>query len=215
MIQGLSLRMGSGGKALLGLGLLVALVCAGLVFERDGGAPVATVNTAAVVPTSLVNVSSSVKARVDKSVARVNRLKVSGSPAVAKQKVRAFAKTEVDKAIADAKERLGAKASQFSIGAIVCPILQALRAAFGSFFGGIFNALLVAFGCVPAPSGAVAAPVNNAPVNNAPTTGRPQRVRPIRRPGLTNRRPALTNRRPALTNRLPGIAPRRAARAGS
>ena len=43
--------------------------------------------------------------------------------------------------------------SQFSIQAIVCPILLFLRAAFGSFFAGIFDALLAAFGCITIPSG--------------------------------------------------------------
>ena len=39
-------------------------------------------------------------------------------------------------------------AAQFSIPAIVCPILLFLRAAFGPFFGGIFDSLLAAFGCI-------------------------------------------------------------------
>lgn len=178
MAQGFAWQMGKRGKMLLGLGLLIALACAGLLLERDGDAPLASVNTATVLPAAMVNVSPSLKTRVDSSVARVNRLKVSGSPAVATKKVKAFTKTEVDKAVQDAKGKLGAKASQFSIGAIVCPILQFLRAAFGPFFGGIFDSLLAAFGCNPAPSGAVAA----APTTSAPTNTRP--LRPNRRPGL-------------------------------
>ena len=43
--------------------------------------------------------------------------------------------------------------SQFSIQAIVCPILLFLRAVFGSFLAGIFDALLAAFGCITVPSG--------------------------------------------------------------
>ncbi len=43
--------------------------------------------------------------------------------------------------------------SQFSIQAIVCPILLFLRAVFGSFLAGIFDALLAAFGCITIPSG--------------------------------------------------------------
>ncbi|MEA2828897.1 MAG: hypothetical protein QOG43_3336 [Actinomycetota bacterium] len=43
--------------------------------------------------------------------------------------------------------------SQFSIAAIVCPILLFLRAAFGPFFAGIFDSLLAAFGCITVPSG--------------------------------------------------------------
>ena len=45
-------------------------------------------------------------------------------------------------------------AAQINIQAIVCPILLALRAAFGNFFGlgAIFDALLAAFGCT-VPSG--------------------------------------------------------------
>lgn len=41
-----------------------------------------------------------------------------------------------------------AGAEQFSISAIVCPILLFLRAAFGPFFAGIFDSLLAAFGCI-------------------------------------------------------------------
>ena len=43
----------------------------------------------------------------------------------------------------------GSSAAQINIGAIVCPILLALKAIFGSFFGlgAIFDALLTAFGC--------------------------------------------------------------------
>ncbi|MEA2900192.1 MAG: hypothetical protein QOH36_79 [Actinomycetota bacterium] len=44
-------------------------------------------------------------------------------------------------------------ASQFSISAIVCPILLFLRAAFGPFFAGLFDSLLAAFGCITQPSG--------------------------------------------------------------
>ena len=47
----------------------------------------------------------------------------------------------------------GAGGSQFSIQAIVCPILLFLRAVFGSFLAGIFDALLAAFGCITVPSG--------------------------------------------------------------
>jgi hypothetical protein len=43
--------------------------------------------------------------------------------------------------------------SQFSIQAIVCPILLFLRAVFGAFLAGIFDALLAAFGCITVPSG--------------------------------------------------------------
>ena len=45
-------------------------------------------------------------------------------------------------------------AAQINFQAIVCPILLALRAAFGNFFGlgAIFNGLLAAFGC-SVPSG--------------------------------------------------------------
>ncbi len=43
--------------------------------------------------------------------------------------------------------------AQISISAIICPILRFLQAAFGPFFSGIFNSLLVAFGCIAAPSG--------------------------------------------------------------
>ncbi len=42
--------------------------------------------------------------------------------------------------------------AQISIQAIVCPILLILRAIFGGFFGGIFDALLARFGCI-VPSG--------------------------------------------------------------
>ncbi len=40
-------------------------------------------------------------------------------------------------------------AGQFNFQAIVCPILLALKAAFGSFFGlgAVFDGLLAAFGC--------------------------------------------------------------------
>jgi hypothetical protein len=49
-------------------------------------------------------------------------------------------------------------ASQFSISAIVCPILLAIRAAFGSgpfgsFVSAALQPLLVAFGCITQPSG--------------------------------------------------------------
>ena len=39
------------------------------------------------------------------------------------------------------------------IQAIVCPILLFLRAVFGAFLAGIFDALLAAFGCITVPSG--------------------------------------------------------------
>ena len=42
----------------------------------------------------------------------------------------------------------GGDSAQFSIPAIVCPILLFLRAAFGPFFSGIFDSLLAAFGCI-------------------------------------------------------------------
>ena len=42
----------------------------------------------------------------------------------------------------------GGDSGQFSIAAIVCPILLFLRAAFGPFFSGIFDSLLAAFGCI-------------------------------------------------------------------
>ena len=38
--------------------------------------------------------------------------------------------------------------AQINIQAIVCPILLALRAVFGGFLGGFFDALLVRFGCI-------------------------------------------------------------------
>ena len=43
---------------------------------------------------------------------------------------------------------VSADVGQFSIPAIVCPILLFLRAAFGPFFAGIFDSLLAAFGCI-------------------------------------------------------------------
>jgi len=46
-----------------------------------------------------------------------------------------------------------AGAAQFNFQAIICPILLFLRAIFGSFLGGLFDALLAAFGCVTQPSG--------------------------------------------------------------
>jgi len=42
--------------------------------------------------------------------------------------------------------------TQFDFRAIICPILLFLKAAFGPFFGGIFDGLLAAFGCTT-PSG--------------------------------------------------------------
>jgi hypothetical protein len=45
--------------------------------------------------------------------------------------------------------------AQINIAALVCSILSALRAAFGAFFGGIFDRLLAAFGCTAVPSGVV------------------------------------------------------------
>ncbi len=47
-----------------------------------------------------------------------------------------------------------ASSAQINFQAIVCPILLALRAAFGNFFGlgAVFDGLLAAFGCT-VPSG--------------------------------------------------------------
>jgi hypothetical protein len=43
--------------------------------------------------------------------------------------------------------------AQINIRALICGILFALRAGFGSFFGFIFDRLIVAFGCTANPSG--------------------------------------------------------------
>ena len=48
-----------------------------------------------------------------------------------------------------------AAGAQISIRALVCAILTSVRAAFGSFFGGIFDRLLAGFGCTAVPSGVV------------------------------------------------------------
>jgi hypothetical protein len=45
--------------------------------------------------------------------------------------------------------------AQLDIRGLVCSILSALRGAFGAFFGGIFDRILVAFGCTAVPSGVV------------------------------------------------------------
>ena len=37
--------------------------------------------------------------------------------------------------------------AQINFFSFICPILISLANAFGAFFGGIFNALLAAFGC--------------------------------------------------------------------
>jgi len=42
--------------------------------------------------------------------------------------------------------------AQFNFGAIICPILLALRGLFGGFLSGIIDSLLAAFGC-SVPSG--------------------------------------------------------------
>jgi hypothetical protein len=57
-------------------------------------------------------------------------------------------KAEAAPAASVATATVSADAAQFSISAIVCPILLFLRAAFGPFFAGIFDSLLAAFGCI-------------------------------------------------------------------
>jgi hypothetical protein len=66
---------------------------------------------------------------------------------------RADASTAGAGVAATATAGASAGGSQFSIAAIVCPILLFLRAAFGPFFAGIFDSLLAAFGCITVPSG--------------------------------------------------------------
>jgi len=53
---------------------------------------------------------------------------------------------------------VGAIDFEFDISSIVCPILLFVRAAFGPFFGGIFDSLLGAFGCTSQPSGVTPPP---------------------------------------------------------